>query len=1043
MKELLSQFVVGLDSEIALIEKDSRDQSYELLSGQRDKESTRDLYVFVLADALRLPEDASGTLMADGRECSATVEGQEGNRLWLVVETLEPLPEFVPSARLVLNQTELLKRLKEKVQELQNGPLGLAPQVFGKATPRVEQFPVPPAVEARLADDAASKATLMQMLGSEVTYLWGPPGTGKTFSIAALVAALLELGETVLVTSHTHAAVEQALWALVEPRSDGRRAGFLVDSPLLEEGRVLKVGPLKPAKFPTTVQLDSYLDFMAKERAQNVGVLQEERQRLMTLESQARESFDLWDALAEANAALEQTKTAYEEAVQTYQHSIERGNHWAKNCATGQVVLQDAERSFFIGRSTRVRKANDALRAAQRQLLVERTSMGTAHARTLRLKEEVDQAKQDTIEPAATTASLEPMEVLGTRLYECSQRRQTVDDELEALKVAAADDARSLVRNASAIFVTLTKLYTDRNLLPELSWDTVIIDEASMAMPPLVALAAARARKRVVVVGDMYQLPPIVRSPSDSPAGRYLGVDAFKLSGVTDALDENQEIPTLARLMVQHRMHPDIAGVAKTLIEHYKDLENHPDVIGRAEPTIVSALGTSAALVVVDTADLRPWSGKMPGSLSRFNFLSGQIAVELAAAYASTIAEPPENVAPPIGVIAPYSAQRRYMSQLVQTLQLERWVTAGTVHTFQGNECDVIIFDSVLGEPHWTARLTDPHQFTEVRRDLNVAVTRARHQFVFIGDARWLSKNARPSSGYGQLWKHLLERATILKASDLVDVGLRSRTASSASEAMGWTLRPERAAVLTEVDFYPSFTADLAAATERVILYTPFIGKTRWPSVEPHIAALRERRVEVFILHKPLSDPEWRDGDPRFGEQVFASLARIGVKLIPVSGVHAKTIVIDGRIVYEGSLNWASQTRSYEHMWRFESKKMALLVDRMLRLAPVVVAYSDEGVGDVCPKCGGPLVVINQAQQKRLGDVSPVKLGCFRHSEDKTLCEGYLRPVDGRSPFKRPPHCEQGSKMQIHYTQRDNPWDWRCPHKSCRRIRWVRGDCLK
>ena len=59
--------------------------------------------------------------------------------------------------------------------------------------------------------------------------LVGPPGTGKTFTIAALVASLTEAKDTVLVTSHTHAAVEQALWALVEHPSADRQAGFLYE----------------------------------------------------------------------------------------------------------------------------------------------------------------------------------------------------------------------------------------------------------------------------------------------------------------------------------------------------------------------------------------------------------------------------------------------------------------------------------------------------------------------------------------------------------------------------------------------------------------------------------------------------------------------------------------------------------------------------------------------------------------------------------------------------------------------------------------------
>jgi hypothetical protein len=123
--ELLSQFLTALDFEIALIEKETRDQSYELLSGQKDERATGSLFVFLLADPLRLPEDAAGTLKIQGRDVPAMVVAQEVNRVWLIVESLEPLPDYLPSARLVLNETDLLKKLKDKVEELRRGSLGI------------------------------------------------------------------------------------------------------------------------------------------------------------------------------------------------------------------------------------------------------------------------------------------------------------------------------------------------------------------------------------------------------------------------------------------------------------------------------------------------------------------------------------------------------------------------------------------------------------------------------------------------------------------------------------------------------------------------------------------------------------------------------------------------------------------------------------------------------------------------------------------------------------------------------------------------------
>lgn len=816
-----------------------------------------------------------------------------------------------------------------------------------------------------------------------------------------------------------------------------------MESPLVEEGRILKVGPLKSGKIPRCVHLDSYLEDKAKERDENIRILEEERERVSSLAAPIREQMRPWHELNEVEATYKRLAEEHSTAFEMHERSVRAVDEGKRRLAEAESLRIQAEKSFFIGRRGRVERADRAITVAGDDLMRAQATAGAAEARLIRGASASRRCTSEVMQAERATDGLRTLEELEIDLASALRRIDSLESEIEALRLAAEEDANQLVRSAAALFVTLTKLYMERDKFNDLTWDTVIIDEASMAMPPLVAYAAARACKRVVVVGDMYQLPPVVQSERDSEGG-LLGRDVFELRGITSLIQSRREFPSLAKLRTQRRMHPDIAAVAKELIEvGYADLENAPEILGRTLPDFARALGTDAALVTVDISGFHPWSGKMPGSLSRFNFLSGRVAVELAAMYAAGLMEPDETAPPPIGIVTPYAAQRRYLNKLVQMLQLERWVAAGTVHTFQGNECDVIIFDSVLGEPHWTARLTNPHAFEEVKRDLNVAVTRARHQFAFVGDSRWLKKNAKAGSGYGRLWMYLEKRAVHMQAAGLLGEGFRSRLALTLPEIEGWRLTKSRSvALLTETDFYAHFATDLNQARERVILYTPFVGKMRWPLVEPHIAALRERGVNVYILHKPLSDPEWRRGDRGFGEKVFGALSAMGVRLIPMSGVHAKTIVVDSHIVYEGSLNWASQTASYEHMWRFESRDMALLIERMLQIEPIVEAFSQEKLGDRCPSCGGKLILINQAQQTPR-DVYPVKLGCYSHAEDKKICAGYLRRVDGRPPFVEPPLCQRGVRMKLHYTQSGRPWDWRCGHKGCRPIRWTRGDCLK
>ena len=64
-------------------------------------------------------------------------------------------------------------------------------------------------------------------------FVWGPPGTGKTTTLGHIVAALVDQGLRVLVTSTTNAAVDQAL---------GRLVGIESCATALDQGLILRIG---------------------------------------------------------------------------------------------------------------------------------------------------------------------------------------------------------------------------------------------------------------------------------------------------------------------------------------------------------------------------------------------------------------------------------------------------------------------------------------------------------------------------------------------------------------------------------------------------------------------------------------------------------------------------------------------------------------------------------------------------------------------------------------------------------------------------------
>jgi len=221
---LAAWFAEAVRTELAALEKAASAQIYEVLSGTfQGAVGAQAIFEFIVTDATRIPEDASGRLKIGDQEYAASVIGQEADRIRVLIDMRTP-PTAIPRALLRIDDTGLLRKLAEVLETIAANPAGtssLAATIFHPSTALVGTIQLPD--DPRLATlSQEGRSAIAQARGSSVTYVWGPPGTGKTTFIAHLIASLVKTGERVLVMSHTNAAVDQALYAAV---AAGENAG--------------------------------------------------------------------------------------------------------------------------------------------------------------------------------------------------------------------------------------------------------------------------------------------------------------------------------------------------------------------------------------------------------------------------------------------------------------------------------------------------------------------------------------------------------------------------------------------------------------------------------------------------------------------------------------------------------------------------------------------------------------------------------------------------------------------------------------------------
>lgn len=134
-----------------------------------------------------------------------------------------------------------------------------------------------------------------------------------------------------------------------------------------------------------------------------------------------------------------------------------------------------------------------------------------------------------------------------------------------------------------------------------------------------------------------------------------------------------------------------------------------------------------------------------------------------------------------------------------------------------------------------------------------------------------------------------------------------------------------------EKTFYNAFIHDLRHCKEEVIIECPFITAERTRLVTPIFEKLLSQRVRIYIITR---DPkEHYEGMEIHSEAAIRNFEIMGVQvLLCIGNHHRKLAILDRRVLWLGSLNILSQSRSREIMSRVDSQELATQMFNFLKL---------------------------------------------------------------------------------------------------------------
>ncbi|KAK7487914.1 hypothetical protein BaRGS_00020815 [Batillaria attramentaria] len=284
---------------------------------------------------------------------------------------------------------------------------------------------------------------------------------------------------------------------------------------------------------------------------------------------------------------------------------------------------------------------------------------------------------------------------------------------------------------SSYAIVATSCLGINHPVFTQRKFDVCIVDEASQVLQPA-CLGPLFHADRFILVGDPQQLPPVVQSKEASGLGMEESL-FVRLDGAGATYDlnlqyrMNSSIMQLSNeLVYQGALKCGSPAVAEACIQPQSiDLAEQCEWLHRAlDPSLANSV------LFLDTSKISAHEASDGKGL--WNEMEANLILSLC----NTFVQAGISCAD-IGVIAPYRSQVKYLQHLLADTSLLHTVEVNTVDQYQGRDKSVILISFVCSSSAGAA-VKKGGLLQDVRR-LNVAVTRAKHKLVLVGNSQTLT----------------------------------------------------------------------------------------------------------------------------------------------------------------------------------------------------------------------------------------------------------------------------------------------------------------
>ena len=939
-KNLISEFQVALVDEIRALKGQNAGRRTELYDGKRIFRSlTLNVYQFFSDDAdewcNRKPQTEL-TITVNGQDVFGRLDSADKKSINISLEV--DLGDIIDEAILHDSSFFLLERLNNKLDSVKSGEFevnvdgGL--KLFGFNQPGCFTPPIPLDEERLLAlnPNYEQEIAIRKALSQEITFIWGPPGTGKTKTLASILGFLISAGKKILLTANTNAAVDEILKKFLEDKDNVS---------LAQQGKIIRLGIPTYEDEKMALVMPKFISEKRNGQSQTIitGIQKEidhNNQKIATYEAQEKTIIENDQLLKSLNTDLAKIQENIDANSKKCEAAKNNQEKFRELLSASRKTLENAENTSVLKRIfSRVNKENiendiktceNKYKISQLELLsLQKTFYSLIQEQKIisakiQANTKVDQESGETL----------TIELIQKKKSDLLAKNQSRENEIRQLQQNMQETQKDILSQTLVIATTIARACIDSAIMKE-KFDVLIVDEASMAQLPNIFYLAGLCSSHYVISGDFRQLSPIAQGRTPA-VQKWLKRDIFSQAGILQRVDSNGDDERLVMLREQYRMHPAICNLISEVVydgklktpEHVAALK---ELLAKLPPFV------GKALIFCDTANANPFIARPKNSFSRISPYSAVVSANLALKCVREAAK--KGVKLRVGIVTPYNAQAKLINRILYDKDPDQsQIMASTIHRFQGSERECIIFDLVEGEPLSPGRLTQgPFRRSEPGRLINVAISRAIGKFILVGNSEYIAKHFWVNDAVPTVLEQIKAKG------EVVDSNIADYWSHEDDNCLGQNkvIGDTSFTIYDQTNFYQAFLEDMQKAKSRIVIFSPFVSRKRVETLLTDFHNISQRGVPIYIITRktPKND-------------VIEDLLTNNVKVIFASKdlgfeeydkFHFKLALVDSSVVYYGSLNILAQFASAESMIAFRTKKTVAQLIRNFGIDGIIKEY--------------------------------------------------------------------------------------------------------